>query len=73
MRVRVKLKEIAQQKGFSQRKLYLQSGVDIKTIRRIFNDPFTIVTTETLAKLAVVLGIDASELIENAPDEEKAP
>lgn len=73
MRVRVKLKEIAQQKDFSQRKLYLQSGVDIKTIRRIYNDPYTVVTTETLAKLAIVLGVDVSELIENAPDEKEAP
>jgi DNA-binding Xre family transcriptional regulator len=47
----------------------LRSGVDINTVRRIFRYPTTIVTTETLAKLADVLEVDASELIESVPDD----
>jgi transcriptional regulator with XRE-family HTH domain len=70
MRVRIKLKEIAQAKEISQRQLSLKSGVDIKTVQRIMRDPYTVVTTETLGKLAQFLKIDASELIENAPSEE---
>jgi DNA-binding Xre family transcriptional regulator len=66
--VRLKVKEIAQAKGMSQRRLSLRSGVDINTVRRIFHYPTTIVTTETLAKLADVLEVDASELIESVPD-----
>ena len=66
--VRLKIKEVAQQKGMSQRQLYLRSGVDIKTIQRIFRNPATVVTTETLGKLAKVLGVDVSELIESTPD-----
>lgn len=66
---RLKVKELAQQKGISQRQLFLRSGVDIRTIRRIFQNPQTVVTVETLARLAKVLEVDVSELIESAPDD----
>jgi transcriptional regulator with XRE-family HTH domain len=67
--IRLKIKEIAQQKGFSQRKLAMRSGVDIRTVQRIFRDPTRIVTTETLDKFAKTLEVDASMLIESIPDE----
>ena len=66
---RLKVKEVAQQKGMSQRQLFLRSGVDIRTVRRIFQDPGAVVTVETLAKLAKVLEVDVSELIESVPDD----
>ena len=69
MRTRLKVREVAQEKGFSQRKLSMRSGVDMRTIQNIFHNPYKIVTTETLNKLATVLGVDASELIETVPDE----
>jgi DNA-binding Xre family transcriptional regulator len=72
VRVRLKVKGVAQQKGVSQGKLSRSSDVDIKTIKRIYRDPMTIVTTETLGKIATALNVDASELIENAPDENQA-
>jgi DNA-binding Xre family transcriptional regulator len=68
--IRLKVKEVAQQKGFSQRKLSLRSGVDLRTVQRIFRDPTRIVTTETLDKFAKTLEVDASELIESIPDDE---
>jgi transcriptional regulator with XRE-family HTH domain len=67
--IRLKVKEVANQKGISQRQLSLRSGVDIRTVQRIFRDPTRIVTTETLDKFAKVLGVDASELIESVPDD----
>lgn len=67
--VRLKIKEVAEQKGMSQRKLSRLSGVDIKNVQRIFREPTSIVTTETLDKLAKVLGVDVRELIESVPDE----
>ena len=45
------------------------SGVDIRTVQKIWRDPFKVVTTETLDKLAKVPGVDVSELIESVPDE----
>ena len=65
MPVRLKVKEVAQQKGVSQRQLSLRSGVTIKNIQKIYRRPYSIVTTETLDKLAQVLGVDVSELIES--------
>ncbi len=67
--IRLKVKEVAAEKGVSQRQLALRSGVDIKNIQKIFRQPTSIVTTETLDKLAKVLGVDAAELIESIADE----
>jgi DNA-binding Xre family transcriptional regulator len=67
--IRLKVKEVAEQKGMSQRKLSKLSGVDIKNIQRIYRYPMSIVNTETLDKLANVLEVDASELIESVQDD----
>ncbi len=75
--IRLKIKEIAQQKGMSQRRLSLRSGVDINTVRKLIQYPFSNVTTETLDKFAKVLGVDAcphlvwelSDLVHNAAAE----
>jgi DNA-binding Xre family transcriptional regulator len=69
---RLKVKEIAGLKGISQRQLFLRSGVDIRTVRRIFQHPDAVVTVETLAKLAKVLEVDVSELIESVSDDESS-
>jgi DNA-binding Xre family transcriptional regulator len=66
--IRLRVREIAEEKHISQRKLAMRSGVDIRTIQKIFRDPYKIVTTETLDKMAKVLGCSASELIESEPD-----
>ena len=69
MPVRLKVKEVATQKSMSQRQLSLRSGITIKNIQKIYRRPYSVVTTETLDKLARVLGVDASELIESVEDE----
>jgi DNA-binding Xre family transcriptional regulator len=69
MAVRLRVKEIALEKGMSQGKLSRSADVDIKTLQRIYRQPTTIVTTETLGKLAKALGVDVSELIESVPDD----
>lgn len=66
--IRLKVKEVAQAKGISQRKLAIQSGIDIRLIQRIYSNPYRNITIETLDKIAKVLGVDASELIESEPD-----
>ncbi len=68
--VRLKVKEVAAAKGMSQRKLSLRSEVDIKTIQKIYRYPTSIVTTETLDKLARALRVDVSELVESISDNE---
>jgi transcriptional regulator with XRE-family HTH domain len=67
--VRLKVREIAEARGMSQRRLSRLSGVDMRNVQKIFHRPYSIVTTETLDKLATALGVDASELIESVPPE----
>ena len=68
MQVRLKVREIAEAKNISQRQLFFRSQVDLKTIQKIYRDPTgTIITIETLGKLAYALGVDASLLIESDP------
>ena len=63
--IRLKVKEVAQAKGISQRKLFFRSEVDIRTIQKIYKDPYTNITIQTLAKLAKGLGVTSCELIED--------
>jgi DNA-binding Xre family transcriptional regulator len=67
--IRLKIKEVAQQKGFSMSRLSRESNMAYKTIQTIWRDPHHEVTTTTLNKLARTLGVDPSELIEYVPDE----
>jgi len=68
MATRLKVKEIAEARGMSQRKLFFRSQVDLKTIQRMFRYPTTtVVTTDTLDKLARALDIDVSLLVESDP------
>ena len=68
----IRLKELAQEKGFSQGRLSRASDVDDNTIKRIYRNPYVTVTTETLSKLAKALGVSVHELIVEMPDEKQA-
>lgn len=67
--VRLKVKEIARQKGISMGKLSRASDISYRTVQRIYNDPKYIPTIPTLEKLAKVLGVSTAELIEDVPDD----
>lgn len=68
--IHLKVKEVAISKGVSQRKLSLRTGIDINTIRKIFRYPTTAnPTVETLGKIASILEVDVSELLESIPDD----
>jgi len=66
--IRLRVKEVAKAKGISQGRLQRRADLDIKTIRKLYHDPYTIITTETLWKLAKALEVPSSELIEDVPD-----
>lgn len=67
--IRLKIREVAQQKGFSMSRLSRESNMAYKTIQTIWRDPNHEVTTTTLNKLAHTLGVHPSELIEYVPEE----
>ena len=67
--VQLKVREVAEQKGISMRKLVRESGIAYNTLRTIYRDPYRQVTTTTLDKLACALGVPVTELLESVPDE----
>ena len=69
MAVRLRVKEVASEKGISMGKLQRDSNLAYNTVRRIFKDPYYITTTVTLGKLAKALGVPISDLLEEVPDE----
>ncbi len=68
--VRLRVKEIAESKGYNMSSLSRASDVSFNTIKRIFRDPYKEVTTTTLERIAKALGVPTSELIEDVPDRE---
>ena len=72
--IRFKVKEVAGRQGFSQHRLAKESGVDLRTLRRIFRYPTEIVvSSETLDRLATTLGVDVAELLESFYPEKQPP
>jgi DNA-binding Xre family transcriptional regulator len=69
MAVRLRVKEVAKEKGFSMGRLQRDANVAYNTVKRMFKDPYYITTTETLGKLASALGVPPGELIEEVPDD----
>lgn len=66
--VRLKVKEIAKQKGLSMGKLSRLADVSYKTVKRVYDDPYYGVTVNTLGRLAKALGVPTSDLIEDVPE-----
>ncbi len=69
--IRLRVKEVAEQKKMSMARLARRADIDYKTIQRIFRDPYREVATTTLNKIAKALEVPATELIEDVPDDEK--
>jgi DNA-binding Xre family transcriptional regulator len=69
--IRLRAKELATAKGISQAKLSRIADVDIKTMQKIFRYPYSIVTTETLNRIAKALDCSVLDLIEDVPDDKE--
>lgn len=52
--IRLRIKEVAKAKGFSQGELSRRANIDENTLKRIYRNPLAIITTETLDKLEPV-------------------
>lgn len=67
--IKLKVREVAETKKMSMRKLVKRSGIAYNTLRTIYRDPYRRVSTDTLDRIATALEVDASELIESVPDD----
>jgi transcriptional regulator with XRE-family HTH domain len=68
--LRLRVKEVAKEKGLSMNKLSQRSEVSYHIISGIFRDPYRVITTETLQRIADALGVPVTELIEDVPLEQ---
>ncbi len=67
--IRLRVKEVAKEKGISMGKLSRTADIAYNTIKRIYSDPYRDVSMHTLDKLARALGVPAEELIETVSDD----
>lgn len=66
--IRLRVKEIATAKGWTQTKLQRAADVNPRTMQGIYNDPYRDVAHSTLVKIAKVLGVSIDELTEDVSD-----
>ena len=67
--LRLRIKELAEERGYNMSTLSRASDVSFTTIKRYFKKPFSYATTDTLEKIALTLGVEVGDLIERVPDE----
>jgi len=63
--VRLRIREIAEQKNISMSKLSRTADVNYKTIQTIWRDPYHGINTKTLERIAKALGVATNELLED--------
>lgn len=68
MKQRLKIREIAEQRGWTQSKLQRAADVNSRTMSGIWHDPYRKVTYEVLVKVARVLQVDITDLVEEEQD-----
>lgn len=65
----LKVKEVAQAKGVSMRKLSIRGGMTYRTVLNVWRNPKHDVSLVTLDKIATVLGVRICDLYDRVPDE----
>jgi DNA-binding Xre family transcriptional regulator len=66
--LRLRVREVAEQKKMSRNKLSQRSEVSYNIIRDIFNNPFRTINTDTLNRIAKALEVPVTELIEDVEE-----
>ena len=64
MKLHLKVKEIAELKGFNQSTLARKADLDFTTVKRLYRFPYRDVAVSTLYKVAAALEVTIDELIE---------
>ncbi len=67
--LRLRVKEIAEEKGFNQSSLARESGVGFTTIKRLFRNSYRETSLTVLEKVAKALGVSIHDLIEELSDD----
>ena len=67
--IRLRIREVAEEKGYNMSSLSRKSDVSFKTVKRLWKDPYQTANTDTLEKLAKALGVSVRDLLEDDPGE----
>jgi lambda repressor-like predicted transcriptional regulator len=68
--IRLKIKEVAQEKGVSMRRLSIEGHLAYKTVQNVWRNPYHEITMATLEKIAKFLGVRVGDLYEEVDDVE---
>lgn len=68
--LRLRVKELAEERGYNMSTLSRASDVSFTTVKRFFRYPYSYANTDTLEKIALTLGVEVGDLIERVPDTE---
>ena len=68
---RLRVKELAEQRGITQSKLMRMADLNMKTVQGLYREPYRInVAYLTLEKIAKALDVSIDELFEEVEDEQ---
>lgn len=67
--MRLRVKELAEERGVSLSKLSRIADVSYKTVQAMWRDPYHGFNTKTLERIAKALQVPLSDLFEEVPDE----
>jgi len=71
--IRLRLKEVLQEKKISQSKLSRLADVSISTIQEMYHNPYHDAVLSTLDRIAKALDVKVCDLYEVLPDDAEAP
>jgi transcriptional regulator with XRE-family HTH domain len=69
MKLRLKVKELAESQGFNQSTLARKADIDFNTVKRLFRNPYRDVSVSTLYRLSRALRVSLDGLVEEEPDD----
>lgn len=67
--LRLRVKELADERGLNRNQLQLRSGVTLPLLTRYWNNETGAVTLDALEKIAKALGVKATDLIEEVTED----
>lgn len=71
--IRLRIKEVAEQKGVNMSQLSRRSDVSFSTIKRLWINPYKPISTEILDKIATALHVSVHDLLEDVPNVPEEP
>ena len=66
--VRLRVKEVAESKGYNMTSLSRATYISFNTIKRLWTKPYEGANVQTLSKIAKVLNVSIADLVEDIED-----